>query len=140
MMLIPIIVDLEPADAERLLGHRDALAESGLVVEPFGPGALAVSEAPALLGKADIGAIVRDLSDALADENPANPLERRLDQVLATMACHHSVRAGRRLGAEEMNALLREMEATPGSGQCNHGRPTYVELKLADVERLFGRR
>jgi len=140
MMLIPIIVDLEPADAERLLGHRDALAQSGLVVEPFGPGALAVSEAPALLGKADIGAIVRDLSDALADENPANPLERRLDQVLATMACHHSVRAGRRLGAEEMNALLREMEATPGSGQCNHGRPTYVELKLADVERLFGRR
>jgi DNA mismatch repair protein MutL len=140
MMLIPIIVDLEPADAQRLLEHRDALAQSGLVVEPFGPGALAVSEAPALLGKADIGAIVRDLSDALADENPANPLERRLDQVLATMACHHSVRAGRRLSGEEMNALLREMEATPGSGQCNHGRPTYVELKLADVERLFGRR
>ena len=140
MMLIPIIVDLEPADAQRLLEHRDALAQSGLVVEPFGPGALAVSEAPALLGKADIGAIMRDLSDALADENPANPLERRLDQVLATMACHHSVRAGRRLSGEEMNALLREMEATPGSGQCNHGRPTYVELKLADVERLFGRR
>jgi DNA mismatch repair protein MutL len=140
MMLIPIIVDLEPADAERLLEHRDALAESGLVVEPFGPGALAVSEAPALLGKADIASIVRDLSDALADENPANPLERRLDHVLATMACHHSVRAGRKLGADEMNALLREMEATPGSGQCNHGRPTYVELKLADVERLFGRR
>ncbi len=140
MMLIPIIVDLEPADAERLLEHRDALAESGLVVEPFGPGALAVSEAPALLGKADIASIVRDLSDALADENPANPLERRLDHVLATMACHHSVRAGRRLGADEMNALLREMEETPGSGQCNHGRPTYVELKLADVERLFGRR
>jgi DNA mismatch repair protein MutL len=140
MMLIPIIVDLEPADAQRLLEHRDALAQSGLVVEPFGPGALAVSEAPALLGKADIGAIVRDLSDALADENPANPLERRLDQVLATMACHHSVRAGRRLSGEEMNALLREMEATPGSGQCNHGRPTYVELKLADVGRLFGRR
>jgi DNA mismatch repair protein MutL len=140
MMLIPIIVDLEPADALRLLDHRDALAESGLVVEPFGPGALAVSEAPSLLGKADIASIVRDLSDALADENPANPLERRLDHVLATMACHHSVRAGRKLGAEEMNALLREMEATPGSGQCNHGRPTYVELKLADVERLFGRR
>lgn len=140
MMLIPIIVDLDPADALRLLEHRDALAESGLVVEPFGPGALAVSEAPALLGKADIGSIVRDLSDALADENPANPLERRLDHVLATMACHHSVRAGRKLNAEEMNALLREMEATPGSGQCNHGRPTYVELKLADVERLFGRR
>jgi DNA mismatch repair protein MutL len=140
MLLIPVVVDLEPADCARLLAHADALLASGLVVEPFGPGAVAVSEAPALIGKADLAGVVRDLADALADDDPANPLERRLDHVLATMACHHSVRAGRKLGVEEMNALLREMEATPGSGQCNHGRPTYVELKLADVERLFGRR
>ncbi|MDB5568960.1 MAG: mutL [Hyphomicrobiales bacterium] len=140
LLLIPIVVDMDGADAARLMEHRDALAQSGLVVEPFGPGAVAVSETPALLGKADIAGVVRDIADALADETPATPLDRRLDHVLATMACHHSVRAGRRLAPDEMNALLREMEATPGSGQCNHGRPTYVELKLADVERLFGRR
>ena len=140
MLLIPVIVDLPAADIERLMDNREALAQSGLVVEPFGPGAVAVSEAPALIGKADLAGIVRDVADALADEAPSTPLERRLDQVMATMACHNSVRSGRRLTVEEMNALLREMEATPGSGQCNHGRPTYVELKLADVERLFGRR
>lgn len=140
MLLIPVVVDLEPADCARLLAHGDALLACGLVVEAFGPGAVAVSEAPALIGKADLAGVVRDLADALADDDPANPLERRLDHVLATMACHHSVRAGRKLNVEEMNALLREMEATPGAGQCNHGRPTYVELKLADVERLFGRR
>ncbi len=140
VLLIPIVVDMDGADVARLMEHRDALAQSGLVVEPFGPGAVAVNETPALLGKADIAGVVRDIADALADEAPATPLDRRLDHVLATMACHHSVRAGRRLAPDEMNALLREMEATPGSGQCNHGRPTYVELKLADVERLFGRR
>ena len=140
MLLIPIVVDLPAADIERLMENGEALAQSGLVIEPFGPGAVAVSEAPALIGKADLAAIVRDVADALADESPSAPLERRLDQVMATMACHGSVRSGRRLTVEEMNALLREMEATPGSGQCNHGRPTYVELKLADVERLFGRR
>ena len=140
MLLIPVVVDLPSADVERLMDNREALAQSGLVVEPFGPGAVAVSEAPALIGKADLAGVVRDVADALAEESPSAPLERRLDQVMATMACHHSVRSGRRLTVEEMNALLREMEATPGSGQCNHGRPTYVELKLADVEKLFGRR
>jgi DNA mismatch repair protein MutL len=140
MLLIPVVVDLSAADVERLMDNSEALAQSGLVIEPFGPGAVAVSEAPALVGKADLAGIVRDVADALADESPSAPLERKLDQVMATMACHHSVRSGRKLTVEEMNALLREMEATPGSGQCNHGRPTYVELKLADVEKLFGRR
>ena len=140
MQLIPVVIDLPSADIERLMDNREALAQSGLVIEPFGPGAVAVSEAPALLGKADLAGIVRDVADALADESPSAPLECKLDQVMATMACHGSVRSGRRLNVEEMNALLREMESTPGSGQCNHGRPTYVELKLADVEKLFGRR
>jgi DNA mismatch repair protein MutL len=140
MLLIPVVVDLPESDIARLTENADALARSGLVLEPFGPGALAVSEAPALLAKADLAQLVRDVADALADEAQSTALEARLDHVLATMACHHSVRAGRRLTGEEMNALLREMEATPGSGQCNHGRPTYVELKLSDVERLFGRR
>ena len=121
------------ADSEALL------AEFGLIVEPLGPGAMAVREIPAALQGADPGRLLRDLACALSDDAPAS-LERRLDQVLATMACHHSVRAGRRLRPEEMNALLRDMERTPGAGQCNHGRPTYVELKLADVEKLFGRR
>ena len=117
------------------------LATLGLALESFGPGAVLVREMPAVLGLADAGRLVRDLAGAIAeDEAGALPLERRLDHALATFACHHSVRAGRRLGPEEMNALLREMEATPGAGQCNHGRPTYVELKLADIERLFGRR
>ena len=97
-------------------------------------------EAPALLDGADMAALVRDLAEDLAAEDGAQTLERKLDHRLATIACHHSVRAGRQLKPEEMNALLREMEATPGAGQCNHGRPTYVELKLADIERLFGRR
>ena len=110
------------------------------MVEPFGPGAVAVTEMPALLANADAAALVRDLVDVLRQDGAVTPLEQRLDHVLATFACHHSVRAGRRLAPEEMNALLRDMERTPGSGQCNHGRPTYVELKLADIERLFGRR
>ncbi|MDF2120157.1 DNA mismatch repair endonuclease MutL [Roseiarcaceae bacterium H3SJ34-1] len=139
MMLIPVIVELEQADVERLIDNRETLAQSGLIIESFGPGAVAVSEAPALL-KGDVSRLVRDVADTLAEDGQATSLERRLDHVLATMACHHSVRAGRRLTGEEMNALLREMEATPGSGQCNHGRPTYVELKLSDVERLFGRK
>ena len=137
LQLIPVIVDLDPGDVERLLENAGALGELGLAIEPFGP--VAVSEAPALLAKADLGRLVRDVADTLAEHGSAVSLEKRIDQVLATMACHHSVRAGRRLSGEEMNALLREMEATPGSGQCNHGRPTYIEMKLADVERLFGR-
>jgi DNA mismatch repair protein MutL len=116
------------------------LARYGLVLEPFGPGAVAVRETPSLLGEIDAGALTCDLAEHIAEWDGSLPLERRLMHVAATMACYGSVRAGRRLKPEEMNALLREMEATPNSGQCNHGRPTYVELKLADIERLFGRR
>ena len=111
MLLIPEIVDLPEEDAERLATHAETLARFGLGIEQFGPGAIAVRETPAMLGEMNV-----------------------------TMACHGSVRSGRRLKPEEMNALLREMEATPGSGTCNHGRPTYIELKLTDIERLFGRR
>ena len=140
MLLIPAIVELDPAEVQRLVDHADTLASLGLIVEPFGPGAVAVSETPSLLKDGDMVRLVRDIADTLAEDGAATSLERKLDHVLATMACHHSVRAGRRLNGEEMNALLREMEATPNSGQCNHGRPTYVELKLSDVERLFGRK
>ena len=119
---------------------REELARYGLAIEPFGPGAVAVRETPSLLGAIDAQALVRNLAEHMAEWDEALPLERRLMHVAATMACYGSVRAGRRLKGEEMNALLREMEATPNSGQCNHGRPTYVELKLTDIERLFGRR
>jgi DNA mismatch repair protein MutL len=140
ILLIPDIVELDETDVERLVSRADELARFGLAIEGFGPGAVAVRETPALLGEVDSVALVRDLADHMAEWDEALPLERRLMHVAATMACHGSVRAGRRLKPEEMNALLREMEATPNSGQCNHGRPTYVELKLADIERLFGRR
>jgi DNA mismatch repair protein MutL len=139
-LLIPEIVELEGAAADRLIGRRDQLAELGLVIEAFGPGAVVVREVPALLGVADVKGLVRDLADELAEFGQALSLKERLEEICGTMACHGSVRAGRLLTAAEMNALLREMEATPHSGQCNHGRPTYVELKLADIERLFGRR
>jgi DNA mismatch repair protein MutL len=140
-LLIPVIVDLEQADVERLEDAGPLLQEFGLYVEAFGAGAVAVHEMPAVLKCSDAQALVRDLAAALReDERASVPLERRLDHVLATMACHHSVRSGRRLSGDEMNALLRQMERTPGSGQCNHGRPTYIELKLADIEKLFGRR
>ena len=140
MLLIPAVVDLDPVEAERLVDKADLLAELGLALESFGPGAVAVTEVPSALAGADVSALVRDLAQSLEEWGGTLALEDRLDHVLATFACHHSVRAGRRMRPEEMNALLREMEATPLSGQCNHGRPTYVELKLADVERLFGRR
>jgi DNA mismatch repair protein MutL len=140
ILLIPDIIELDETDVERLVARADELARFGLAIEAFGPGAIAVRETPALLGEIDSAALVRDLADHMAEWDEALPLERRLMHVAATMACHGSVRAGRRLRPEEMNALLREMEATPNSGQCNHGRPTYVELKLADIERLFGRR
>ena len=110
------------------------------MLEPFGAGAVVVREVPALLGQVDAAGLVRDLADELAEFGQALSLKERLEEVAGTLACHGSVRAGRMLNAEEMNALLRQMEATPHSGQCNHGRPTYVELKLADIERLFGRR
>ena len=139
ILLIPEIVELDEADVERILGRADELARYGLVIEPFGPGAVAVRETPALLGEIDARGLVRDLAEHMAEWDATLPLERSLMHVAATMACHGSVRAGRRLKPEEMNSLLREMEATPNSGQCNHGRPTYVELKLTDIERLFGR-
>ena len=139
-LLIPEVVELDESEVSRVLNRAEELASLGLVVESFGPGALLVRETPALLGDVDAKALVRDIADELAETDSANSLKERLDHVSATLACHGSVRAGRRLNTEEMNALLREMESTPHSGQCNHGRPTYVELKLADIERLFGRR
>jgi len=139
-LLLPEVVELDPAEAERIAARADELAALGLIVEPFGPGAVLVRETPAALGETDVQGLVRDIADDLAESGAALALSERLAEVAGTMACHGSVRAGRRLSAAEMNALLRQMEATPHSGQCNHGRPTYVELKLADVERLFGRR
>jgi DNA mismatch repair protein MutL len=139
-LLIPEIVELDPDDAERIASRSEEFAELGLAVERFGDGAVIVRETPALLGRADVGALVRRLADDLAEWGEALALRERLEEVCSSMACRGSVRAGRRLSVDEMNALLREMEETPFSGQCNHGRPTYVELKLADIERLFGRR
>lgn len=140
MLLIPDIVDLPEEDVDRLEARSQELNEFGLHLERFGPGAICVRETPALLGETDVAGLVRDIADDLAELDASTRLEERLHYVAATMACHGSVRSGRRLRAEEMNALLRDMEATPNSGQCNHGRPTYVELKLADIEKLFGRR
>ena len=140
ILLIPEIVELDEADAARLVARGGELSRFGLTLKSFGPGAVAVRETPSLLGEVDAQGLVRDLAEHMAEWDNSLPLERRLMHVSATMACHGSVRAGRRLKPEEMNALLREMEDVPNSGQCNHGRPTYVELKLADIERLFGRR
>ena len=140
MLLLPEIVDLPADDVERLALHAPTLKRFGLGLERFGPGAVAVRETPAMLGEVDVQGLVRDLADEIADNDTVDGLQARLDRIASTMACHGSVRAGRLMKAEEMNALLRQMEATPGSGTCNHGRPTYIELKLADIERLFGRR
>ncbi|HEY2533067.1 MAG TPA: DNA mismatch repair endonuclease MutL [Xanthobacteraceae bacterium] len=140
ILLIPEIIELDEAEVERLVERADELARYGVVLEAFGPGAVALRETPALFGEIDGSALVRDLVEHISEWDETLPLERRLMQVASSMACHGSVRAGRRLKPEEMNALLREMEATPNSGQCSHGRPTYVELKLTDIERLFGRR
>ena len=139
-LLIPEVVELDPEAARRLAARSGELAELGLLIEPFGEGAVVVREVPALLGDADVKGLIRDLADEVMELDEALALKERLGEVCGTMACHGSVRAGRRLTTEEMNALLREMEVTPHAGQCNHGRPTYVELKLADIERLFGRR
>jgi DNA mismatch repair protein MutL len=140
ILLIPEIVELDEADVERLAARAEELARFGLAIEPFGPGAVALRETPSLLGAIDGAGLMRDLAEHMSEWDETLPLERRLMQVASSMACHGSVRAGRRLKPDEMNALLREMEVTPNSGQCNHGRPTYVELKLTDIERLFGRR
>jgi len=139
-LLLPEVVNLDPAEAERVAARAEELAELGLVLEAFGPGAVLVRETPALLGEVDVQGLVKDIADDLAEADSALALKERLGEVCGTLACRGSVRAGRRLNAVEMNALLRQMEVTPHSGQCNHGRPTYVELKLADIERLFGRR
>ncbi len=139
-LLIPEIIDLSPLDAARILDMADDFAALGLVIEAFGGSAIAVRETPAILGRVDATALIRDILDDLTDLGDSSRLQSQMDAVLSRMACHGSVRSGRQMRAEEMNALLREMEATPLSGQCNHGRPTYVELKLADIERLFGRR
>jgi DNA mismatch repair protein MutL len=138
MLLVPEVVELDPVDADRLAAAASELEGLGLAIEPFGPGAVLVREAPTELAGGNLRPLVHDVADALADDGVSR-LGNRLDHVLATMACHNSVRAGRRLRPEEMDALLRDMEATPMSGQCNHGRPTYVELKLSDIDRLFGR-
>lgn len=139
-MLIPEIVELSPSDAARMLDAAPELARFGLIIEPFGGAAIAVRETPAILGTVSAAALLRDILDELADLGQTHSLQSKIDAILSRMACHGSIRSGRQMRAEEMNALLREMEATPHSGQCNHGRPTYVELQLHDIERLFGRR
>jgi DNA mismatch repair protein MutL len=140
LLLIPEVVELEEGAVTRLAERAAEFEALGLVLEAFGPGAVVVREVPALIGEADVQGLVRDLAEDLVEIGTALALEDKLGHICGTLACHGSVRAGRRLNGEEMNALLREMEATPHSGQCNHGRPTYVELKLSDIERLFGRR
>ena len=140
MLLIPEVVELPADDVERLATHAATLSRFGLELERFGPGAVAVRATPSMLGECDAGGLVRDLADEIADSDTAEGLKRRLDRIASTMACHGSVRSGRRMRADEMNALLRRMEEAPESATCNHGRPTFIELKLADIERLFGRR
>ena len=139
-LLLPEVVEVGEDGARRLAQRAPELAEMGLVLEPFGLGAVVVRETPSVLGEVDVQGLVLDLADELGEMGDHLSLKEKIEDVCGTLACHTSVRAGRRLTVEEMNALLRQMEATPHSGQCNHGRPTYVELKLADIERLFGRR
>jgi DNA mismatch repair protein MutL len=140
LLLIPEIIDLSEDDAGRLAEQAELFSRFGLQLERFGPGAVAVRATPSILGQTNVPALVRDLADELAGQDSADGLKARIDHVAATLACHGSVRAGRALKGDEMNALLRQMESTPGSGTCNHGRPTFIELKLSDIERLFGRR
>ncbi|HUZ63940.1 MAG TPA: DNA mismatch repair endonuclease MutL [Acetobacteraceae bacterium] len=139
-LLLPAVVDLPPADAARLTARAEDLAQLGLLVEPFGPGAVLVRALPAALGAPDPGPLLRDLADELAEMGEATALAARLDAVIARLACHGSIRAGRRLGQAEMDALLRRMEATPRAATCSHGRPTFLKLSQAEIERMFGRR
>ncbi len=140
ILLIPEVIDLEPGTAEPLLARSGELAALGLVIEAFGPGAVVVRETPALLGTLNLPPLLRDLAEEIGSLPPGMALIERLDTVTASMACHSSVRAGRRLNPDEMNALLRSMEATPNAAQCGHGRPTFIVLGRGDIERLFGRR
>jgi DNA mismatch repair protein MutL len=139
-LLLPEVVELDEPACDRIEARAAELAEMGLELERFGPRAILVRGAPAMLGAGDVKGLVTDLADELAAFDQALSLRERLDHVAATMACHGSVRAGRLLSVAEMNALLREMEVTPHSGQCNHGRPTWVKLAHADIEKLFGRK
>jgi DNA mismatch repair protein MutL len=139
-LLLPEVVELDEPDCDKIEAQAETLARMGLVAERFGAAAMLVRAVPAALAKGDPHALLRDIADDLAQNGDALLLGERLDLVLATMACHGSVRAGRVLSVAEMNALLREMEVTPRSGQCNHGRPTWVKLSMAEVEKLFGRR
>ena len=138
-LLVPQVIELDPTAAATVLGMANVLAEAGLKVEGFGENAVIVREVPAALAKADVATLLNAVADEEQELGQTETIQERINHVLATMACHHSVRAGRSLRVEEMNALLREMEVTPNSGQCNHGRPTFIELKLPDIERLFGR-
>jgi DNA mismatch repair protein MutL len=140
ILLIPEVVEMEPQAARRLLERSEELGKLGLLIEPFGNGAVVVRETPALLGATDVRGLLNDLADEIAEFGAGTALDQKLEHVCATMACHGSVRAGRRLTVAEMNALLREMEATALAAHDIHHRPTYVELKRADIEKLFGRR
>lgn len=139
-LLIPEVIDMDESQVTRLEQRADDLAQMGLILEAFGPGAIVVREVPALFGDGDVVGLVRDIADDLEEWDEAIALQDKLTEICGNIACRGSVRAGRRLNADEMNALLRQMEATPHSGQCNHGRPTWIQLSLADVEKLFGRR
>jgi DNA mismatch repair protein MutL len=138
-LLIPEIVELAEGEASQLLDIADDLARFGLGIEAFGGNAVAVRETPAILGEVNATAMLRDILDELSDTGGSDRVQSKIEAILSRVACHGSIRTGRRMRAEEMNALLRDMESTPRSGQCNHGRPTYVELKVTDIERLFGR-
>jgi len=138
-LLIPEVINLSDGDMALLLEQAETLTQLGLSIEPFGRGAVVVQSVPAILGHVDVNRLVLDIVDELSDGGSSQSLQSRLDAILSRVACHGSVRTGRRMQADEMNALLREMEATPHSGQCNHGRPTYVSLAMADIEKLFGR-
>ncbi len=139
-LLVPAVVDMTESDSARILENSAELARFGLAVEPFGSGSILVRETPSIIGQADVKVLLRDLAEELAENGQSGALREKMEKVCASMACHGSVRSGRALNVEEMNALLRQMESTPNSGQCNHGRPTYVELKLSDLEKLFDRR
>jgi DNA mismatch repair protein MutL len=139
-LLLPEIVELSEREKDTIISHQEALSALGLLIEPFGEGAVIVRQTPAILGDIDIKGLIRNLADDLTETSVALSLHEMLEHVYGTMACHGSIRAGRKLALNEMNALLRQMEATPHSGQCNHGRPTYVELPLKEIEKLFGRR